>query len=57
MAEARAITKEERALAVLESIEEIKPPSILKWHIIYFLMGAGGGVGVYFLVKLLTGGG
>lgn len=49
------LTQIDRAIAILESIEEIKPPSVLKWHIIYFTMGLCGGIGLYLLLSLFVG--
>lgn len=49
------LTREERAQAVLEVFEEIKPPSLLKWHLIFFVSGMGAGMGVTVILKLLGG--
>lgn len=48
------LTREERAQATLEVIEEIKPPSLLKWHLLFFLTGAAAGTGITALIRMLV---
>jgi hypothetical protein len=49
------IRREEIKEALLDSLEELKPPSKLKEILTYLLIGIGGGVGLGILISFLRG--
>lgn len=49
-----SLSDKEKDKAILEVIEEIKPPSMLKWHLIFFITGMLAGCGVGAIIMILT---
>lgn len=49
-----SFNEKDKARAILEVIEEIKPPSMIKWHLIFFITGLLAGTGVGAIIMILT---